>query len=99
MVITKTPSQTWRKETDMLQKIIQVGNSYAVTIPKDFVREAKLKSGQTIRVETDIDFATLTVQPLRASRAERGSLTPEFLSWLKKFNAKYKYALKELAKK
>lgn len=83
----------------MLQKIIQVGNSYAVTIPKDFVREAKLKSGQAIRVETDVDLATLTVQPLRVSRMQKGNLTPEFLSWLKKFNARYKDALKELAKK
>ena len=82
----------------MLQKIIQVGNSYAVTIPKDFVREAKLKSGQKIRVEADIDFATLTVQPLRAN-LKQGNLTPEFLTWLKKFNAKYKDVFKELAKK
>ena len=83
----------------MLQKVIQVGNSYAVTIPRDFVREVKLKSGQTVRVDADIDSATLTVQPVKSSLLQKGGLTPEFLSWLKKFNAKYKDALIELAKK
>ena len=83
----------------MLQKILQVGNSYAITIPKDFVRETKLKAGQKIRVDIDVDSATLSVQPVRKSSAQKGNLTPEFLSWLKKFNARYKDALKELAKK
>lgn len=83
----------------MLQKIIQVGNSYAITIPKDFVREAKLKSGQKMRVDVDIDSETLSVQPMERPSLQKGSLTPEFLSWLKKFNARYKDALKELAKK
>ena len=82
----------------MLQKIIQVGNSYAVTIPRGFANEVKLKAGQKVRVDEDIELETLTIQPARAT-IKQGSLTPEFLSWLKKFNAKYKDALKELAKK
>ena len=82
----------------MLQKVIKVGNSYAVTIPRGFVDEVKLKAGQQIRVEEDIELETLTVQPLRAN-LKQGNLTPEFLTWLKKFNAKYKDALTELAKK
>mgnify|MGYP001589155795 CR=1 FL=1 len=83
----------------MLQKILQVGNSYAITIPKDFVRETKLKAGQKVRVNIDIDSVTLSVQPAMKSSVQKGSLTPEFLSWLKKFNARYKDALRELAKK
>lgn len=82
----------------MLQKIIQVGNSYAVTIPRGFANEVKLKAGQKVRVEEDVELETLTIQPLRAS-VKKESLTPEFLTWLKKFNAKYKDALAELAKK
>ena len=82
----------------MIQKVIQVGNSYAITIPRDFVKEAKLKAGQKIRVDEDYESKTLTVQPIDAS-LKTGNLTPEFLSWLKKFNAKYKDVLKELAKK
>lgn len=82
----------------MLQKVIRVGNSYAVTIPKGFADEVKLKAGQKVKVDEDIELETLTVQPVR-SNLKQGSLTPEFLTWLKKFNAKYKGALKELAKK
>ena len=82
----------------MTQKIIQVGNSLAVTIPSDFVREVKLKAGQNIRVDEDLETKTITLQPINAD-IKSGSITPEFLNWLKKFNAKYKDVLKELSKK
>lgn len=82
----------------MLQKVIQVGNSLAVTIPKGFVDEIRLRAGQKIRVEGDPDTATFMVQPVNVSM-QKENLTPEFLRWLKKFNARYKDALKELAKK
>ena len=82
----------------MLQKIIKVGNSYAVTIPKFFADEAKWKAGLEVSVDTDILAKTLTIQP-KNSTAQKSSLTPEFLVWLKAFNAKYKNALTELAKK
>lgn len=82
----------------MTQKIIQVGNSLAVTIPSDFAREAKLKAGQKIRVDEDYESKTLTVQPVDAE-TKSGNITPEFLNWLKKFNSKHKDVLKELSKK
>jgi len=81
-----------------MQKILQVGNSYAVTIPKDFIQEVGWKAGQKVNVIRDIELRTITVQSRNKPR-QIGSLTPEFLSWLKKFNARYKDALKELAKK
>lgn len=82
----------------MLQKIIQVGNSLAVTIPSSFVKEVKLKAGQPVMVEGDIDSAVLTIQsPER--HLQSGAITPEFLSWLKRFNNKYKDALTELARR
>ncbi|MBI2430784.1 MAG: AbrB/MazE/SpoVT family DNA-binding domain-containing protein [Candidatus Levybacteria bacterium] len=82
----------------MLQKVIQVGNSYAVTIPRGFADEIGIKPGQKVRVDEDFDTETLTVVPVE-SKIVKGSLTPEFLKWLKGFNARYKDALKELAKK
>lgn len=82
----------------MLQKIIQVGNSLAVTIPSSFVKEVKLKAGQRVMVDGDSNSAMLTMQSI--IKPSRGTgITPEFLSWLKKFNNKYKNALTELAKK
>lgn len=82
----------------MLQKIIQVGNSLAVTIPSSFVKEVKLKAGQKVMVDGDYDSAMLTIQSSVKPSRDVG-ITPEFLSWLKKFNSKYKNALTELAKK
>lgn len=73
----------------MIQKIIKVGNSYAVTIPKQTVNENSLEVGQEVEV---------SIKPLTTSLSPSG-LTPEFLSWLEGFNARYKDALTELAKK
>lgn len=83
----------------MVQKIIQVGNSLAITIPSGFVKEAGLQAGQAIRVDQDSDTQVLTVQPVKKVSAKEDRLTPEFLDWLKKFNARYKDALTELANK
>ncbi|HSW88177.1 MAG TPA: AbrB/MazE/SpoVT family DNA-binding domain-containing protein [Candidatus Saccharimonadales bacterium] len=82
----------------MLQKIIQVGNSYAVTIPKAFVDELQLQIGEKVRVDADVQSEILTMQRAETS-VKRGDITPEFLSWLEKFNKKYKHVLTELAKK
>ncbi len=83
----------------MVQKIIQVGNSLAITIPSGFVKEAGLQAGQTVRVDQDSDAQILTVQPVQKIAPTEDTLTPEFLNWLKKFNARYKDALTELANK
>lgn len=75
-----------------------MGNSYAVTIPRGFVEETRWKAGQQVIVEQDAESEVLTVQSKKVTLS-KGALTPEFLGWLKKFNAKYKDALTELAKK
>lgn len=82
----------------MLQKIIQVGNSLAVTIPRSFIEQAKWKVGQKVMVLEETDPEMLTIQPQQVISTKAG-LTPEFLKWLKKFNAKHKDVLATLAKK
>lgn len=82
----------------MLQKIIKVGNSLAITLPSSFVEYAKWKAGQKVVVLEEADSKTLTVQSQEAELLKMG-LTPEFRSWLKKFNKRYKDALSELSKK
>lgn len=81
----------------MLQKIIQVGNSLAVTIPKDFVRKAKLHRGEEVAVETDVVSKIVLIKP--KSLGEKSSLTPEFFDWLSQITKKYEGAIKELARK
>lgn len=81
----------------MLQKIIQVGNSLAVTISSSFAEQVGWKAGEKVMITEDPESEVLKVQQIK-SNAKAG-ITPEFYTWLKKFNAKYKTVLQELAKK
>lgn len=81
----------------LIQKVIQVGNSLAVTIPKSFSKEAGWEAGKRVAVDEDPATETLTITA--QSPQPRISLTPEFLAWLKKFNRRYKTVLTELAKR
>lgn len=81
----------------MLQKVIQVGNSLAVTIPKDFASLVKFRAGQKVAVETDVVAKMLLVKPM--SQAGRSSLTPEFFDWLESISSKYEKVIKELARR
>lgn len=81
----------------MQQKVIQVGNSLAVTLPSAFVKSQKVKAGQEVFIETSDTLGLVQVRT--SNNGAPSGLTPEFFSWLKKFNAKYKDALSELAKK
>jgi len=70
----------------MIQKIIRVGNSVAVTIPKRVLAEKNLKVGQ---------FAEIDVQPVQKTR--KITLTPSFLKWVDDYIEKNRPALEELA--
>ena len=83
----------------MEQKVIQVGNSLAVTLPASFVKEKKLKAGQKVIVRQDLEVDALVVAEAGSPIKKTSGITPEFLDWLGKFNNKYKSALAELAKK
>ena len=80
----------------MKQKIIKVGNSVAVTIPVDFVREAGYKVGDVVLVEHNAVYRTLMVKPKTMTNP---NLTPEFFAWLDKIGKKYEKTIKELALK
>jgi len=81
----------------MLQKVIQVGNSAAVTIPKSFLKTSQLQVGDMVMVETNSDIVEISIRP--QDTRKRLTLTPEFLHWLKDFTDEYRPALEELAKK
>lgn len=81
----------------MLQKIIQVGNSLAVTIPSSFADQVGWKAGEKVFITEEIGSESLRIQ--QAKDIVKSGITPEFYNWLKKFNSKYKTVLEELAKK
>lgn len=83
----------------MEQTIIKVGNSLAVTLPANFVREKNIKAGQKVLVRQDLEVDALVVAQVGSPISKTSGITPEFVDWLDKFNNKYKSALIELAKK
>lgn len=79
----------------MVQKIIQVGNSLAVTIPKEFAKKAGFKRGDEVIVETFLSSKTMLIKPKTEEKTT--TLTPEFYSWLNESTEKYKDAIIKLA--
>lgn len=80
----------------MVQKIIQVGNSLAITIPSGFVKEVGLQAGQTVRVNQDSDTQILTVQPIQKAVSH---VDTEVYAVAENLLKRYLPAFKELAKK
>ncbi len=81
----------------MIQKIIKVGNSVAVTIPQSFIKTTGYKVGDAIEVEQDEQHKMLLLRPVTDNSHSR--LTPEFFEWLDNITATYGDVIKELANK
>lgn len=82
----------------LTQKLYKNGNSVAVTIPKEYLKNLRLKEGSLVVVEEDPDTQTITISGKKATKAT-SKITPRFLNWLESFNKQYGPALKELAKR
>lgn len=80
----------------MLQKVIQVGNSAAITIPQSFLKKAGWKVGDEVVVDSDDAEKVLFVKESGSSFNTK--LTPEFKDWLSKFTTENKKLLAKLAK-
>lgn len=76
----------------MTQKVLKVGSSAAVTIPKSSLVELGLKPGDSVIVEIDKKRKAVVIEP--AVRVDK-----ELVDWTKKFIARYRPALEALAKK
>jgi putative addiction module antidote len=76
----------------MTQKILRVGTSAAVTIPKKSLADLGLKIGDQVRVEVDRNRKSICVTP--AVKVEK-----ELVDWTERFIEKYRPALEALAKK
>ena len=79
----------------MVQKVLKVGDSAAVTIPKKSLEELGLKIGDRVSVEIDQKSRTVSIRPVRElSRQDRkiAKLTLNFIE-------RYRDDLETLAKK
>lgn len=80
----------------MVQKIIKVGNSAALTLPKEFLREARLHIGDEMFVETNATAQMFLAKTKR--QMGKMNLSPEFFAWLDEISLKYKNVIKKLAR-
>lgn len=79
----------------MTQKVVRVGNSAAVTIPKQFLIQANINIGDEVEVESDKDLQLVQIKP-KGSKLQT-KITPEFKNWLDGFMDENESVLRELA--
>lgn len=76
----------------MEQKVLKVGSSAAVTIPKKSLGELGLKPGDPVIVDIDKGEKIVTIRPFVV-------VDKELFGWTKRFIKRYRPALEALAKK
>lgn len=86
----------YNEEESMLQTIIKVGNSLAVTLPKTFAQKAKFRAGDKVDVDVNADLPALYVRP--AAKSALPGLTPEFKAWLEDIMSNESDIINALAK-
>ena len=75
----------------MIQKVLKVGSSAAVTLPKKALRELGLAIGDDISVTVDPAHKRVVMQQAIA-------VDKELVDWTKRFIERYRPALEALAK-
>ncbi len=82
----------------MQQKIIQIGNSTGIIIPKSVLDQLGLQTGNEVELQKDITNQSLTIVKAEG-KTKNTSIDNHFLTVLEKVNTQYNTALKELADK
>lgn len=76
----------------MIQKLLSVGSSKAVTVPKNALKELGLEGAESVSVTIDAKNRQLIVEPVQ-------EVNGELVSWTRGFIDKYRPALEALSKK
>ncbi|MBI2984134.1 MAG: AbrB/MazE/SpoVT family DNA-binding domain-containing protein [Candidatus Kerfeldbacteria bacterium] len=79
----------------MAQKVLQIGSSVGVTIPKGSLRTLGLKVGDQVRLDVDENRKTVTIRPTKSESGEDGTIAKLTL----RFINRYRSDLLALAKK
>lgn len=86
----------------MLQKVLKVGTSAAITIPKKSLEELGIAIGDKVYVTVDEEERVVTIQSQRSPKRRKNSITKrqEKIAELTfNFIERYRPALEALAKK
>jgi len=78
----------------MIQKIIQIGNSIGIIIPKALSGK-NLKPGEKVIIDKDPSSETYTIS--KNKKTGILSITPHFFAVLDRVNSQYGKALREIA--
>lgn len=76
----------------MTQKVLKVGSSAVVTLPKKSLKELGIKIGDEVSVDVDIKKRRVIVEPSI-------KVDEKLLAWTQKFIDRYRPALEALARK
>lgn len=84
----------------MLQKVLQVGNSAAVTIPAPVLQELGLMVGDQVEIKAHKKPLKIEIVPTSKKFLRKSSgITPGFVASVEEFIKEYRPVLKELAKR
>jgi len=81
----------------MAQKVIQIGSSIGVTIPKDVAEQMKIHVGDAVEVKINQAEGSLSVVP--SARKRKASVDRELVNWIEDAIERYRPALEALADK
>ncbi|TSC88250.1 MAG: Uncharacterized protein G01um10147_155 [Microgenomates group bacterium Gr01-1014_7] len=83
----------------MLQKVLQVGNSAAVTIPAPFLSDLGLMVGDRVEVRATKRPVKIEIIPSKKILRKASGITPEFADSVEEFIKEYRPVLEELARR
>ena len=84
----------------MEQKIIKIGSSIGVVIPKSLAEKRGYRAGGIINVDTEENSNAIRIEPvIRSAHTTSTAVNPEILSWTNEFIDKNRELLKRLADK
>ncbi len=78
----------------MINKIVKIGNSTGVTLPKKLLSLLEIELGEDVFIESDLKNRTIIIKPIQVAR---GEVNPDVIKGMKGFTKKYSKALKKLA--
>jgi len=82
----------------MQQKIIQIGNSTGVIIPKSLLDQVGFQAGNEVEIQENKSDNSLVIIK-KGQKMNSSSINSHFLHILDKVNKQYSSALKELAER
>lgn len=80
----------------MVQKIIKIGNSYGVILPKEVMEATMMNVGDEVEIDSFPENLSITLRSPKAPY--KTMITPEFKQWLNDFVTRNHSLLKTLAK-